>query len=187
MDTTNDVESSFDITSLGNDLSRAEINRTIFSPVFVVGFSREELEQIRSIYGYYASSYDVHFYGFNIAKVSITERIGVVPQTIILNSGIEIEGVLRGYIRIHKIPVLRVLPKRCPLADLPRSDYYGGVYETIGKADLDNMELLTAGVDLGIRVYNRSRDNYVPMSEFVHQTLANLMYVHQQLQQKING
>lgn len=178
---TPDVESSFDINSLGHDLSQADEHKTSFSPVFLVGFTKQQLASVREVYGGFISSYDVHFYGFNITRDAITERIGVIPQTMVLNTGIEIEGALRSYIRAHRIPVLRVLHRRCQLAELPRPDYYGGVYETIAAHDLLNMEILTACIDLGIRIYHRSRDRDMPMSDFVHNTLLNLLNMHRQL------
>ena len=152
-----------------------------FSPVFLIGFSKETLTSIRNAYRKDLSTYDTHFYSFDIDRDTVeklSHRVGITPKTIILAKHVPLQGPLRGLIRIRRIPVLRVLEYRCPLAELPKQDYYGRVYETISESNLTDPEVITASVDLGIRIYGRDRDQSEPLSMCVKRTIASIEMLH---------
>lgn len=176
-------ESSFDVASFQEDEISAKVNNDFFAPVFLVGFSRQVLEAVRKAYRKDLSSCDVHFYAFKMRCEWLVQRAGVTPVTIVLAKSIALEGDLRRFVRERRVPVLRVLEQRCPLSELPSSDFYNGVYETISEHAMVDSVTLTAAIDLGVRVYSRNRWAGVPLSEHISKFIHAVDTLHEKIQE----
>ncbi len=149
---------------------------SVLSPIFCIGLTRCEVHLMRNSYISYTDDYDVRIIGFYSNHNIIPRRLGVLPRVIVLKD-VEITGELRTYIRRNRIPVLRILQNRVALVNLPFSDYYSGVYETLGYDDIRNSRLVTSMIELGIRIYNRNRGDNTDMSEFARQSMREVLEI----------
>ena len=132
-----------------------------FHPVYVLGYSADVIVRMRSSYVIDSDpskqAYVVKTYGVYEVQ-ALESRIGIAPSVMVLAPEIEIDGVVRGFIKEHRIPVLRMQHKRTALVALPNRDYYGGrVYETLAEKDIDNTSLWTRTINVGLLVWLRTR------------------------------
>lgn len=164
----NDIDSSFD-----------SIDATI-TPVFCIGLDKEDVYRMRRVVTTYKDDIDIKLYWFTDHTV-VPERVGIEPRTIIVNNldlGDPSSAKFVRYVRTNHIPILRVMQDRVPLVQLPNSDYYNGVYETIAYEDITNSRVVSSLLELGIRIYDRTRGDYhKEMSEFVKQSLQEILEI----------
>lgn len=172
-------DSTFDAGKYSPGLDELLTSGQDLNPVFCIGLSRDEVHKMRNAY-MSLLDLEVRVYGFYNNHNIVPKRVGVVPRVLVL-SGIDLgsdESIeLKRYIRLHRIPVLRVLDDRKALVDLPRSDYYSGVYETLARRDISDATTVTALIELGIRIFYRNRGVNAQMSEFVKLSLQEILEI----------
>ena len=177
-----DDDSSFGVDKFSPDLeafigkAQNSYEMSVLSPVFCIGLSRTDVHAMRNSYISYTDDYDVRIIGFYSNHNIIPKRLGVVPRVLVLKD-VEIAGELRTYIRKNRIPVLRILQQRTALVNLPFSDYYSGVYETLAYDDVRNSRLVTSMIELGVRIYNRNRGDNTDMSEFARHSMREILEI----------
>jgi hypothetical protein len=132
-----------------------------FHPIYVLGYSADVIVRMRSSYVIdpdpIKQAYVVKTYGVYEIQ-ALEDRIGIPPSVLVLSPETEIVGTVRSFIKEHRIPVLRMQHERTELVALPNRDYYGGrVYETLAEKDIDNAELWTRTINVGLLVWLRTR------------------------------
>jgi hypothetical protein len=174
-------ESSFDSGKYSptlDDILNKPVNSSDvanINPIFCVGLNRNDVHALRNAFMSYMDE-EVRIYGFYNNHNIIPQRVGLLPRVLVVNT-VPIVGDLRHYVTRNRIPVLRVLDERCQLVQLPYSDYYSGVYETVAHTDLSNSKVVTSMVELGIRIFNRNRGSNSEMSEFVKMSLHEVLEI----------
>lgn len=172
-------DSTFDAGKYSPGLDELLTSGQDLNPVFCIGLSRDEVHKMRNAY-MSLLDLEVRVYGFYNNHNIVPKRVGVVPRILVLSGidlGIDESIELKRYIRLHRIPVLRVLDDRKALVDLPRSDYYSGVYETLARRDISDATTVTALIELGIRIFYRNRGVNAQMSEFVKLSLQEILEI----------
>jgi hypothetical protein len=103
-----------------------------FHPVYVLGYGADMIRKMRDSYRDEDEStlerehpiYTVKMYGV-FENADLANRIGIPPSVIVLAPHVDIEGDVRAFVQMHRVPVLRVQLVKQKLADIPRRDYYG--------------------------------------------------------------
>ena len=165
----NDSDSSFDIDT------NAEV-----TPVFCIGLDKEDVYRMRRVVTTYKDDVNIKLYWFRDHNV-VPDRVGLEPRTIVVNNldlGDPSLSKFVRYVRANHIPLLRVMQERVPLVQLPNSDYYNGVFETVALEDLTNSRTISSLLELGIRIYDRTRGDYhKEMSDFVKHSLQEILEI----------
>jgi hypothetical protein len=173
-------DSSFDDGKYSPDLDDLLRSGSVdINPVFCIGLSRDEVHKMRNAYMSYLDL-EVRVYGFYNNHNIIPKRVGIAPRILVLSDidlGSDDSLELKRYVRSNRIPILRVLDERKTLVDLPKSDYYTGVYETIARRDLGDATTVTTLIELGIRIFYRNRGVNAQMSEFVKLSLQEILEI----------
>lgn len=135
-----------------------------FHPVYVLGYSAEMVRVMRDSYRDEEESelharhpvYTVKLYGL-FENIDLANRIGIPPSVIVLAPHVDLDGDVRAFVKMHRLPVLRVQLQQTDLVELPCRDYYGGIYETIAESDITNRTLWTRAINIGLLVWLRTR------------------------------
>lgn len=135
-----------------------------FHPVYVLGYSAEMVRVMRDSYQDEDEAplhrnhpiYTVKLYGI-FEHIDLEHRIGIPPSVIVLAPHVDLDGDVRAFVKLHRLPVLRVQLKHTDLVSLPCRDYYGGIYETIAESDITNKLAWTRAINIGLLVWLRTR------------------------------
>lgn len=128
-------------------------------PVYAFGLTREQLHEVRNAYVNPDAGFRVGIYGIYDTSILLS-RVGIAPSVVIVNQNTEITGDIASFIKRSRIPVLRILDRWVPLTRLPRTDYYGGVYEVLESGKIACPREVTFMLNLGILIYLRNRGKW---------------------------
>ena len=136
-----------------------------FHPVYVIGYESHMIRVMRDSYiqdtpfpkDDRRTTFRVGIYGV-FDPESLQSRIGIPPSVIVLAPHVDLDGVVRSFIRAHHVQVLRLQKRRTVLDALPCREYYGsGVYETFQEDQITNTKMWTDAINIGILVWLRTR------------------------------
>lgn len=136
-----------------------------FHPVYVLGYDSKMIQLMRSSYcaGVAAALAKQNNYRVGIYSVPSTEvlinRVGIAPSIMVLAPDVELVGIAHAFAKLNHVPVLRMLRSghTARLVDLPNTDYYGGVYETVSEDAVSKSAIWTRVINIGLLVWLRTR------------------------------
>lgn len=146
------------------DLEGIDSHTQKLHPVYVIGMNREFVHSMRNTY-VPVPELRVGIYGIYDTSC-LGSRIGISPSVVVLGPEVRCTGSLAGFIRKSKAPVLRLQHVRTSVSELPRSDYYGGVYDTLDIESCRDSVVLSRTIVLGILTWSRYHE-VIPMDKHV--------------------
>lgn len=136
-----------------------------FHPVYVLGYAYDKIQLMRRSYcsslctDAGLSKQDVYRVGiYSVPNTeALANRVGIAPSVMVLAPDIELTGAVHAFVKHNHTPVLRVQHKHSTLVQLPNTDYYGGVYETVAEEDIVKQAVWTRVINTGLIVWLRTR------------------------------
>lgn len=135
-----------------------------FHPVYVIGYEARMIQMMRDSYvqdkpfpkDERKTTFKVGIYGVYDSE-SLRDRIGIPPSVMVLAPHVDLDGVVKAFVRAHHVHVLRMQHRKTELDALPHREYYGGAYETYQEDEISDRSLWTDAINVGILIWLRSR------------------------------